>query len=138
MVIGAGSSESLRNRSDQRGYMSVETFVPNTESSALNMTADAIAHFKQQLAQRPEDAVRLCVKTSGCSGYMYEIDFVTAGEGTDARYEFDGIVLYVAEDALPVLRGTEIDYVVEGVNASIQFKNPNAKAMCGCGESFTL
>ncbi|WMS87600.1 HesB/IscA family protein [Pleionea litopenaei] len=116
--------------------MSVETFSPH--DIELTMSDKAIRHFKRQLDSKSESAVRLSVKESGCSGFMYVMDFVNQGEDSDKPFTFDGISVFVAQDALPILNGTEIDLVTEGVNSSIQFKNPNAKAMCGCGESFTL
>jgi iron-sulfur cluster assembly accessory protein len=116
--------------------MTVATFSPN--EIELTMTEKAIRHFRRQLQNRNETAIRLWVKESGCSGYMYEMDFVTHGEDDDKIFQFDDVTLYVSRQALPILQGTEIDFVTEGINSSIQFKNPNAKAMCGCGESFTL
>ncbi|NVJ59801.1 MAG: iron-sulfur cluster assembly accessory protein [Gammaproteobacteria bacterium] len=116
--------------------MSVETFSLNDID--LTMSAKAIKHFERQLNSKAESAVRLSIKESGCSGYMYVMDFVNHGDANDQEFNFDDIKLFVAKDALPLLNGTEIDFVTEGVNSSIQFKNPNAKAMCGCGESFTL
>ncbi len=116
--------------------MAVETYTPDTVE--LRMTKDAVLHFKDQLAGRAESAVRLTVKKSGCSGFMYEIDFVDVASENDRTYQFDDITLHVSDQALPVVKGTEIDYITQGINSSVQFKNPNAKAMCGCGESFTL
>ena len=66
------------------------------------------------------------------------MDFVNQAEPDDQVFTFDDINLFVSKQALPILQGTEIDFVTEGVNSNIQFNNPNAKAMCGCGESFTL
>lgn len=116
--------------------MSVETF--SLQNIDLSMTAKAIRHFNRQLQNRDESAVRLTVKESGCSGFMYEMDFVNEAEPEDQVFTFDNINLFVSKQALPILQGTEIDFVTEGVNSNIQFNNPNAKAMCGCGESFTL
>lgn len=116
--------------------MSVEKFSLN--DIELTMNESAVRHFKRQLATKTEQAVRLSVKESGCSGFMYVMDFVDQGEATDQPFNFDGVNVFVAKDALAILNGTEIELVTEGVNQSIQFNNPNAKAMCGCGESFTL
>lgn len=117
--------------------MSVATFSLN--DIELTMTDKAVRHFKRKLEKQQEaSAVRLSVKQSGCSGFMYVLDYVDQGLTEDKSYQFDGVQLYVAKDALAVLSGTEIDYVTEGVNSQVMFKNPNAKAMCGCGESFTL
>jgi Fe-S cluster assembly protein SufA/iron-sulfur cluster assembly protein len=72
---------------------------------------------------------------------MYELDFLEAEstDRADARQELgDGVAVYVAADQLPIVRGTEIDYVVNGLNATVKFRNPNAEAECGCGESFSI
>ena len=116
--------------------MSVETFSPNQVE--ISMTEKARKHFSRQLAENSAGAVRLHVKESGCSGFMYELDFVNSREENDKEYQFDAITLYVSAQALPYLSGTVIDYVTEGVNSMVQFSNPNAKAMCGCGESFII
>ncbi|MCO7226868.1 iron-sulfur cluster assembly accessory protein [Pleionea sp. CnH1-48] len=115
--------------------MTVETFTPGED---LSMTDKAVRHFKRQVEKNDASAVRLWVKESGCSGYMYELDFVNQAEDSDKTFEFDGLTLFVAQDALTLLMGTEIDYATEGVNSIVQFNNPNAKAMCGCGESFVI
>jgi iron-sulfur cluster assembly accessory protein len=115
--------------------------VVDPRAPELKASARAIAHLKRQLASSGAAALRLGVKESGCSGYMYELDFVEAAEShaADARQQLaDGVEVYVAIDQLPLVRGTEIDYVVNGLNATLKFRNPNAEAECGCGESFAI
>lgn len=79
------------------------------------------------------------MKKSGCTGFMYVIDLVEEGGADDLRYSFDDDVeLLVARDSLPILNGTRIDLVKEGINRQIKFINPNVKDQCGCGESFSV
>lgn len=116
--------------------MSVETFDP-TAHEGVRMTPAAIGHVRRQLARSGARAVRIGVTTSGCSGYMYQMDLVTEPRGEDAEYAVaQDFSVYVDPEALPLVRGTEIDLVVEGLNSVLKFRNPNAQVECGCGESF--
>jgi iron-sulfur cluster assembly accessory protein len=118
--------------------MNVETFNPQQES--VLVTASAIAHFKRQLdANADAQAVRLSVKQSGCTGWMYVVDLVPAGKADDLRLALDeGVELLVDSASLSIVSGTEIDYVTEGVNRQLKFNNPRVKDYCGCGESFSV
>ncbi len=118
--------------------MAVETFSPNEQ--AVRVTPAAAEHFKRQLANDGQaGAVRLSVKESGCTGFMYVVDMVNSGEVDDLHYELeDGVDLYVDNSSLGILSGTEIDYVQDGVNRQLKFNNPRASDHCGCGESFNV
>jgi len=117
--------------------MTIETFDPKT--SVIKMTDAAAAHIRRQLTATGRNALRLSVNESGCSGYMYELDYTDTVADDDLVCETaPGVRVYVAADVLPLVQGTEIDYVREGINASLKFKNPNAEAECGCGESFSV
>lgn len=122
--------------------MSVESFDPQVAASgsqAVTVTPAALAHFRRQLATQTGKSVRLSIKKSGCTGFMYVIDLVEQGAVDDAHYQLDeGVELYVARDALPIVTGTQIDLVKEGINRQIKFLNPNVKDECGCGESFSV
>ena len=122
--------------------MSVESFDPQAaaqSSAAVTVTPAALAHFRRQLADQSGKSVRLSIKKSGCTGFMYVIDLVEQGPDDDVQYQLDDLVeLRVARDALPILSGTEIDLVKEGINRQIKFHNPNVKDECGCGESFSV
>lgn len=122
--------------------MSVESFDPqaaNSGSQAVTVTPAALAHFRRQLATQTGKSVRLSIKKSGCTGFMYVIDLVEQGAVDDAHYQLDeGVDLFVARDALPIVTGTQIDLVKEGINRQIKFLNPNVKDECGCGESFSV
>lgn len=119
--------------------MSVEKFDP-AETSLLEVTPAAAEHFKQQLAQDGKaQAVRLSVKESGCTGYMYVLDLVAEACAGDLSLPLDnGVKLYLDPDSIPVIRGTCIDFVVQGLNRQLEFRNPNAQDYCGCGESFNI
>ncbi len=122
--------------------MSVESFDPvqSTKNSTVNVTAAAVEHFRAQLRKNAEaSAIRLSVKQSGCTGFMYVIDLVPAAKPDDLHLVLDeGVELLVDKDSIAIVNGTQIDYVTEGVNRQLSFLNPNAKDHCGCGESFNV
>ena len=82
--------------------------------------------------------LRLGVKTTGCSGMAYVIEFVDELQEGDSVFESNGVSVVVDPKSLIFLDGTEVDFGKEGLNEGFQFKNPNAKDECGCGESFTV
>lgn len=122
--------------------MSVESFDPvhSAKNSTVNVTAAAVEHFRAQLRKNAQaSAIRLSVKQSGCTGFMYVIDLVPTGKPDDLHLLLDeGVELLVDKDSLAIVNGTKIDYVTEGVNRQLSFLNPNAKDHCGCGESFNV
>jgi iron-sulfur cluster assembly protein len=106
---------------------------------AISLTSSAANHIRQYLAaQGASEAMRLGVKTTGCSGLSYTVE--AAGEigPDDVVFEQDGVKVVVDRKNMLYLDGTEIDYRREGLNAGFRFSNPNEKATCGCGESFTI
>ena len=114
---------------------------PAAADGAITMTAAAQAHVRRQLIREGAEALQLGVKTSGCNGYMYELTYLDPQAETargDRVFDFDGVRVLVAHGNWPLVRGTEIDYVTEGLNAALRFNNPNASAECGCGESFSV
>lgn len=117
---------------------SAETFTP--QQVGVTMTPTAIDHVRKQLAKRPEaKGIRLAVRKSGCSGYMYETDWVESPEPDDELFQMDtDVTVYVRRKDLPVINGTEIDFITQGLNSMFQFRNPNATGECGCGESFSV
>lgn len=117
--------------------MSVESF--DVTRDAIRVSEAAATHLKQQLEKHGGNGVRLSVKESGCTGYMYVMDEVEHSEAGDLVMNLDnGLELYIDPASLPVLQGTEIAYEKEGINRTIKFLNPNVTAACGCGESFTV
>lgn len=117
--------------------MNVSSFDPQHQPVIVKPAA--IAHFKRQLSKGEARAVRLSVKQSGCTGWMYVVDLVNEPKADDVRMTLDeGAELWVDAGALAVIGGTEIDYVTEGVNHQLRFNNPRVKDYCGCGESFSV
>jgi iron-sulfur cluster assembly accessory protein len=117
--------------------MTVSTFDPGAK--IVTMTDSALKHFERALAGKDSKIVRLSTETSGCTGYAYVLNMVDEAQAGDIVMQpGDGVTLAVAEDAMAMLNGTEIDYVTEGVNSTIKFNNPNVVAECGCGESFSV
>lgn len=115
--------------------MTVSTFDPRT----IRVTEPALAHLRRQIESSGRAYLRLGVKESGCNGYMYTLDYIDAPAETDRPYDVGAsITLYVREDDIALVEGTEVDYVTEGLNASLKFKNPHASTYCGCGESFAV
>jgi Fe-S cluster assembly protein SufA/iron-sulfur cluster assembly protein len=120
--------------------MTIETFDPNAAPEhKVTMTDAAIQHLQKLLANSNAQGVRLGVKKSGCSGFKYDIEFVNEISDEDTRFQInDDIALYVPTEFLPMVSGTEVDFTTEGLNSTIKFNNPNAKDLCGCGESFSV
>ncbi|EIK45485.1 HesB protein [Cellvibrio sp. BR] len=118
--------------------MSIASF--NPQQDTVIVTPAAAAHFKRQLsASKEASAVRLSVKQSGCTGWMYVVDLVAEAGADDLHVPLEtGVELLVDAKSLSVVSGTEIDYVTEGVNRQLKFNNPRAKDYCGCGESFSV
>lgn len=119
--------------------MTIETFDP-TAPVDVTMTDAAISHVRKMLQKNGNmRGVRLGVKKSGCSGFKYEVDFVSEAVTGDIEITVaEDVTLYIAEDAKAFVRGTEIDFTREGLNSTIKFNNPNARDLCGCGESFSV
>lgn len=106
---------------------------------AVSATETAAARVKAFLTKRGKGVgLRLGVKTSGCSGLAYKLEFVDAKSEEDAEFESNGIHIFVDPKSLQYLDGTVLDYVKEGVQEGFKFTNPNVKDECGCGESFTV
>jgi iron-sulfur cluster assembly protein len=82
--------------------------------------------------------IRLGVKTTGCSGMSYKLEFVDQLEDSDITFESNGVTVITDPKSLPYIDGTELDYGKEGLNEGFKFNNPNVKNECGCGESFMV
>lgn len=105
----------------------------------IELTDVAATRVQQFLANRGKGiGLRLGVKTTGCSGLAYVIEFVDELQSDDEVFESRGVKIVVDRKSLVFLDGTEVDFARVGLNEGFQFKNPNAKDECGCGESFTV
>ncbi len=106
---------------------------------ALTMTEAAANHVKAFLENRGKGVgLRLGVRTSGCSGMAYVLEFADQIEEGDQVFEDKEVKIIVDEKSLLYLDGTELDFTKEGLNEGFQFNNPNVKDACGCGESFNV
>jgi len=105
----------------------------------ISMTAAAANHVAKFLTNRGKGVgIRLGVRTSGCSGMAYVLEFADALEADDLVFEDHGVKVIVDSKSLLYLDGTELDYTREGLNEGFKFRNPNVKDACGCGESFNV
>jgi iron-sulfur cluster assembly protein len=106
---------------------------------ALTLTEKAAKHIQKSMTQRGKGVgLRLGVKTSGCSGMAYVLEFADKIEEQDQVFESQGIKILVDPKSLVYIDGTELDFVREGLNEGFKFNNPNVKDQCGCGESFNV
>ena len=106
---------------------------------AISVTPAAAKQIQKALLGRGSGlGLRLAVKTSGCSGYAYALEFADATTPQDLRFETEGVTLVIDAANLPLLDGTQLDWTREGLNEGFKFRNPNASATCGCGESFSV
>ena len=106
---------------------------------AITLTEKAAEHISKFLDKRGKGiGLRLGVRTTGCSGMAYKLEFVDSHAQEDSVFESHGVKLFVDPKSLAYLEGIELDFAREGLNEGFKFNNPNEKARCGCGESFTI
>ena len=106
---------------------------------AITMSEAAARHVQRSLEGRGKgEGIRLGVRTTGCSGLAYVLEFVDELAAEDQVFESHGVKVIIDPKSLVYLDGTELDFVKEGLNEGFQFNNPNAKGECGCGESFSV
>lgn len=106
---------------------------------AITLTDSAADRVKNFLAGRGKGlGLRLGVKTTGCSGLAYVLEFVDELQDGDEIFNDNGVNVIVDAKSLVYLDGTHLDYVKNGLNEGFEFKNPNQEDECGCGESFTV
>ena len=106
---------------------------------AITLTENAATRVQNFMNSRGKGVgLRLSVKTSGCSGMAYSLEFADELDADDLTFESFGVQLLVDPKSLAYLDGTELDYTKEGLNEGFKFNNPNVKNTCGCGESFNV
>lgn len=104
---------------------------------AITMTPAAEDHILRHMSHRGHGmGIRLGVKTTGCSGLSYVLEFVDNQDEEDCVFDCGSVQLFVDPKSLAYLDGTELDFAKEGLNEGFMFNNPNVKDECGCGESF--
>lgn len=106
---------------------------------AISMTEAAARHVQRSLDGRGRGVgIRLGVRTTGCSGLAYVLEFVDEVQPEDQVFENFGVNVIIDPKSLVYLDGTELDFVKEGLNEGFKFNNPNVRGECGCGESFNV
>jgi len=121
-----------------------ETALPDIDAGQLagmsvKLTEAAARHITRFLSRRGKGVgVRLGVKTTGCSGLAYKLEFADEAAPDDVIFEDQGVKILVDPKSLPYIDGTELDFVREGLNEGFKFNNPNERDRCGCGESFRV
>ena len=106
---------------------------------AVTLTDRAAQHVQRYIAKRGKGVgLRLGVRTTGCSGLAYKLEFADEMQPEDQQFESNGVRVLIDPKSLAYLDGTELDFVREGLNEGFKFNNPNEKDRCGCGESFNV
>jgi iron-sulfur cluster assembly protein len=106
---------------------------------SITLTSEAANRVEKFISNRGKGVgLRLGVKTTGCSGMAYTLEFVDEVLPEDEVFESHGIKIVVDPKSLVYIDGTELDFTKEGLNEGFKFNNPNVKGECGCGESFTV
>ena len=107
--------------------------------SGITLTESAAKHVANYIAKRGKGVgLRLGVRTTGCSGLAYKLEFADVINAEDHVFESHDVKVLIDPKSLPYLDGTELDFAREGLNEGFKFNNPNVKDACGCGESFNV
>jgi len=105
----------------------------------LTLTEIAANKVKNNIARRGRGlGIRIGVKTTGCSGLAYTLEYLDHIDETLAVFESFGVYVYMDPKHMPYLQGVEMDWRRQGLNEGFEFSNPNEKDRCGCGESFRV
>ena len=106
---------------------------------AITLTEKAAKHINRYIERRGKGVgLRFGVRTTGCSGLAYKLEYVDEAQAEDNVFESHGVKVFVDPKSLPYIDGTELDFAREGLNEGFKFRNPNVKDECGCGESFRI
>jgi iron-sulfur cluster assembly protein len=105
----------------------------------IQLTESAANRVRHFLTSRGQGfGLKLGVKKTGCSGFAYVINYADHVDPADLVFEDRGVKVYVDPDSFPLIKGTTVDFVKQGLNEAFKFYNPNVKGECGCGESFNV
>lgn len=105
----------------------------------ISITETAARKVQQTIGRRGSgQGIRVGVRTTGCSGLAYVLEYVDTPNAEDQRIDCEGCAIFVDPKSCPYLQGVEIDYVRNGLNEGFAFRNPNERDRCGCGESFRV
>ena len=101
----------------------------------IELTDEAIQQFIKKTNGNGHDSIRLGIKSGGCNGYEYVIDYANSVHEDDHILDFGKFLIVVDPDSIPFLTGSTLDYTTEGLNSQFKFANPNVAMTCGCGLS---
>lgn len=105
----------------------------------ITLTIEAAERIQQQLDRRGRGlGIRISVRTTGCSGLAYQLEFVDEPLAEDTLVEDQGVCVWIAPQSRPYLEGAEMIWTRQGLNEGFEFVNPQEKGRCGCGESFRV
>ena len=106
---------------------------------SISLTPAAAERVKTFIASRGKGlGLRLGVRKTGCSGFAYVVNYADDSRPADLVFEDRGVKVFVDPESLPLINGTTVDFVKQGLNEAFRFHNPNIKGECGCGESFSV
>ena len=108
------------------------------ENQGIRLTEAALARVRQFLERDGGVGLRIDVRRTGCSGWAYDVGLAHSTDAGDHVFEQDGLKVLVSDKAMPMVSGTTVDFVQEGLVREFRFRNPNVTGECGCGESFTV
>lgn len=115
--------------------MSIDSSI--SDPAPISLSEAAANHIRGFISKRGKGiGIKLGVRTSGCSGMAYKLEFVDVEDANDIKFDDHGVAVYIDPTSLSYLAGTELDYTRQGLNEGFVFNNPNVKTQCGCGESF--
>ena len=141
-AVASSTAPAQTPRSDSVAELEADVLTPsNVEGEApIRLTKKAVEMAKKSITKRGQatDGLRLGVRGGGCSGVSYAIEFADKVRGRDHVFDFEGLKIVVDPKSLVYLRGSILDYEVKLMQHGFKFRNPNEKASCGCGESFTV
>ena len=120
-------------------FTAVAPAASGVATSGVALTEKAARHVARYIARRGKGCgLRVGVRTTGCSGLAYKLEYVDDPVSEDRVFESHGVKVFVDPKSLPYIDGTELDFAREGLNEGFKFRNPNVKDECGCGESFRI
>lgn len=106
---------------------------------SIQLTSAAAERVRSFIASRGKGlGLRLGVRKTGCSGFAYVVNYADDTVPSDLVFENQGVKVFVDPESLPLIKGTTVDFVKQGLNEAFRFHNPNTKGECGCGESFNV
>lgn len=112
----------------------------NNKPEIITLTDRALKRIRYIMEQAPKNTlgIRFGIKTGGCSGMTYDVNYTSEEKNNDEKIVRDNINIYIDAAATLFLIGSEVDWKHDKLQSSFTFKNPNETARCGCGESFTV